>query len=115
MIQAFASAISETGSASGFSRTRPIAVITNGTTWATVVSVHSWLRRSIERSLTRGRQGTAASSGRGVPTGRVAASGSGSAMALPARDRAAHDHQLGLGGQLAHLGGLTLALRDHRD
>jgi hypothetical protein len=40
--------------------------MTNGTTWATVVSVHSAPRRRRSRSSTPGRQGTLASSGSGL-------------------------------------------------
>ena len=46
------------------------ATTTNGTTWATVVSVHSAPRRRSARSSTRGRQWTDASSGSALGAGR---------------------------------------------
>ena len=53
---ACASAASETGSASGDSSTITTAIATNGTTCASVVSVHSRSRRCSRSAVMRGRQ-----------------------------------------------------------
>ena len=63
MIQAWASAIRLTGAASGLIANIPIATTQNGTTWATIVSVHSRARVRRVPAVSRRRQGTAASSG----------------------------------------------------
>ena len=65
---------SATGSASGFSHISSAAAPTNGTMCAAVVSVHSAPARRRRSSSTRGRQWTAAVSGR---TSRPAASACG--------------------------------------
>ena len=64
MIQACARQTSATGSASGWSDISSVAAPANGTTWATIVSVHRRPRRRRWAASTRGRQWTPASSGR---------------------------------------------------
>src|SRR3954468_16922913 len=98
MIHAWASAMIDTGAASGCSATMPTATTRNGTTCAAVVSVHSFASRASLSASTRRRQWTAATSGR-----------TSSAKArLAAGDRGAHDHQVGVDRQRAHHLGLAL-------
>ena len=77
------------------------AVAMNGTVCATVVSVQVRPRPRSRRASARGRQWTAAVSGRAE-------------RRSPARDRAAQDHELGVERQLGDLARLALALGDHR-
>src|SRR5918997_77146 len=69
MPQACTSAITATGNDSGSSASMSAATPTNGTVWASVLSVHSCSRRRSRAGSSRGRHGTAAVSGR---TGAVA-------------------------------------------
>src|SRR3954451_24719662 len=109
MTQAWARLTSVTGSASGCTANRTAPAPTNGTTCAVVVAVHSAAVRLRRRSSTSGRQWTAWRSGRPSAAPGRSRVRSGSA----ARDRQAHDHELGVERQLAHLLGVALARRDH--
>src|SRR5919198_4939039 len=106
MTHAWAKLARLTGSASGWTMNSTTPAAMNGTTWATVIAVHINPVRSMRRASTRGRQWTAASSGSGSAA---------TAMLLPAGDRQAHDHEVGVERQLADLLGLALAGRDHRE
>src|SRR5919198_18941 len=106
MTHAWAMLARLTGSASGWTMNSTTPAAMNGTTWATVIAVHISPVRSMGRASTRGRQWTAASSGSGSAA---------TAMLLPAGDRQAHDHEIGVERQLADLLGLALAGRDHRE
>src|ERR671922_986230 len=110
MTHAWAKLRSVTGSASGCTANSTAPAPTNGTTCAVVVAVHSAAVRLKRRSSTSGRQCTDWSSGR--PSAATAALGRpGSA----ARDRQAHDHEIGVDRELADLLGLALAGRDHAE
>src|SRR5689334_14423000 len=115
MTHACARATSETGAASGSTATSAAPAATKGTTWAVVVAVHSVALRRRRRSSTSGRQCTAARSGRpsGSPSLRVSVATPTDAARLPAGDRQAHDHELGVDRQVADLLGPALARRDH--
>src|SRR4051812_39516177 len=98
MIHACASAMAETGAASGCSATIVPATATKGTTWAVVVTVHSRASRTSLSASTRCRQWTVATSGRTC---------SALTAALSARDRRAHDHEVRVHGEVAHHLGLA--------
>src|SRR6478672_3038899 len=104
MTHACAKLARHTGAASGCTRNSATPAAMNGTTCAIVISVQNRSVRSTRRASTRGRQWTAASSGSGSAA---------TAPALPAGDRQAHDHEVGVDRQVAHLLGLALARGDH--
>src|SRR4051812_30660550 len=66
MMYALASRIAASGAVTRLRNSSPIAAATNGTEWATIVSVHSRLRATSERSSTRLRHGTEETSGRAL-------------------------------------------------
>src|SRR3954454_2487833 len=106
MTQACAKLTSVTGSASGCKANRTAPAPMNGTTSAVVVVVHTVAIRCRRRSSTSGRQWTACRSGNpssAADIGRRSAAG----------DRQAHDHELGVDREVAHLLGVALAGRDH--
>src|SRR5512132_2316470 len=105
MTHAWAKAASVTGTARGWTRNRAMPAARNGTTWAIVVVVQRASVRRRRCASTRGRQWTAASSG----------SGSAAMACLPAGDRQAHDHEVGVDRQLADLLGLPLPRGHHRE
>src|SRR5689334_3260509 len=111
MTHAWAKLARQTGRASGCTMNSATPAAMKGTTWAIVMSVHVRPVRSSRRASTRGRQWTAASSGSGSATWASGSAATGSG--LPAGDRQAHDHELGVDRQLAHLLGVTLTRRDH--
>src|SRR4051794_5646716 len=85
--------------------TSTTAVTTNGTAWAAVLSVHRRPRARSARASTGRRQEPARVSGRRTLAGSLpAAMAAGSAPG----DRAPHDHELGVGRQLADLARLPL-------
>src|SRR3954452_12860119 len=102
MIHAWAMQTTATGKVSGCSASRAAAAPRTGTTCATVVAVHHRPSIRSRRASIRARQWTPATSGRTSP-----------AKSLAAADRQAHDHQVGVERQLAHLLGVPGARRDH--
>src|SRR5205085_488916 len=97
------------GMVSGWIAARATAAATNGEAWATVVRVHSRSARRRLDSLTRFRQGTAASSGSVQPEGSWR---SAVAAVSASGDWSPQDHQLGVDRQLAHLLGRARDVRD---
>ena len=92
--------------ASGCRTTSSTPTARNGTTWATVLSVHSAPRRRRRCASARGRQWTAASSG--SPAARGGRAAARAAAGSAAGDRQPQDHELGVDGQLGHLLGVPL-------
>src|SRR4051794_24549106 len=113
MTQACAKLASATGSASGWMAISIPPAPMNGTTCAVVIAVHAVAVRLSRRSSTSGRQWTASSSGRLSVATAVTGASVAEAADLAARDRQAHDHELGAGRQLADLLGVALARGDH--
>src|SRR4051812_36230195 len=112
MIHAWASATSATGADSGWSSISTTATAMNGTTCATVVRVQSLPRRRRVASLARGRQGTAASSGRGPAACWKPAA---STVVLAAGDGPAEDDRVGIERELADLRGVPRTVAHHPD
>src|SRR3954468_841610 len=116
MTQACAKLASVTGSASGSTANSTAPAPMNGTTCAVVIAVQTAAVRLSPRSSTSGRQWTASSSGRLS----VARAGGGTSAGADrggsaARDRQAHDDEVRVDGQLAHLLGLALAGGHHAE
>src|SRR4051812_36833028 len=86
----------------GLTATSTSAAARKGTTCATVVAVHQRPSVRSRRASMRARQWTPATSGRTSP-----------ANGLAAADGQAHDHEVGVERQLAHLVGVPGARRDH--
>ncbi len=102
MTYAWARHTRATGAANGSSQMSTAPARTNGRTCATVVSVHSRPMRCSRAASTRGRQYTAAVSGR-TPG---ATSGGAAAANLASRDGLAQDDGVRAHGELADLLGL---------
>src|SRR5215210_696893 len=99
---------SPAGKVSGSRTKRTPAGTRNVTTESAVHAVHRRPKETSELALARSRQGTVPSSGR-LGSAAVAT------LVLPAGDRAAHDHEVGLGGQVGDLRGEALALGHDAD
>src|SRR4051812_6866915 len=108
MIHAWAKLASATAAASGSMTSSSTPAATNGTTCATVVSVHNLPRVRSRAASIGARQWTAAVSGSGAPAAWTPIA------PLSAADRQPQDHQVGVDGQLLDLLGVARARRDHR-
>src|SRR3954468_1323978 len=108
----------------GLTATSTSAAAMKGTTGATVVAVHQPPGTRSRRASMRARQWTPATSGRTSPATRAqprvrgssapdSAGFAGASAGSAAADGQAHDHQVGVERQLAHLLGVPGARRDH--
>src|SRR3954447_6345929 len=109
--------IAPTAIVTGSSRIRMIDSASIGSTWTSVDAVHDQPISASRPASMRGRQWTAAVSGNVALTSSSGDRGGAEglhAFELPAGDRAAEDHEVGVERQSVHLLGAALAVIDHR-